>query len=138
MVMLLKLSLLVICLLCGCTPKEKAEVPIKKKDIVIDDLFSIDSDTYLVYFYSEQCRHCLNIKDDMENFYSTYSGDMFFLSTDINEVNFNSMKSALIGVDNITDFYIVGTPSLIRFIDHKVDEYFLGEKEILEYISVAK
>ena len=63
---------------------------------------------------------------------------MFFLSTDTNEVSFNSMKSALIGVDNITDFYIVGTPSLIRFIDHKVDEYYLGEKEILEYISGAK
>ena len=40
--------------------------------------------------------------------------------------------------NNLDDFYIVGTPSLVEIINWTVYNYYLGESEILEYIEFAK
>ena len=72
--------------------------------------------------------------------YFAYSSDIPFykFNIDENEIPIRSGRDNLIGVSSLEDLYIVGTPSLFLLKEGKIDTYYLGEKEIVEYIQSAK
>ena len=100
------------------------------------DVFVQEEDDYLVYFYSERCGHCKEIKQDIISFYLEDIYSMYFVCTDI-EVTFGPNKN-LAGIDNIDDFYIFGTPFLLNLVEHKVSAYYIGANEVKEHISILK
>lgn len=107
------------------------------EDIELSQIFAQNSLHYLLYFYSDTCGHCLRIKDTILDFYYSYKGNMYFVNAD-KGVAIGKDRSALIGVNNLDNFYILGTPSLFTIDYHKITNYYLGEQEILEYIKTAK
>ena len=128
-------------LLCSCNANKSQPVThnyheTKESLIPWSDVFSQTEADYLVYFYSESCGHCNEIKQDVISFYLKELIDMYFVCTDI-EANFGPTKD-LIGVDNIESFYIFGTPFLTRIADYQVTEYYVGAKAIRNYINQFK
>ena len=100
------------------------------------DVFNQNEDDYLVYFYSESCGHCNEIKQDVISFYLEDIYPMYFVCTDIEVVL--GPKNNLVGIDNIDDFYIFGTPFLLNLVDHAVSSYYAGANEVKDYISILK
>ena len=98
-----------------------------------DDTFDFDG-RYLVYYYSEHCAHCKEIKQDILYYYSLQIEKMYFVCTD----EYAVFKSGddLIGVSSIDNLYIFGTPFLIEIKDYIVVNYYAGSKEISEYINM--
>ncbi len=97
------------------------------------DVFTQEEDDYLVYFYSERCGYCNDIKQSIISFYLEEKAEMYFVCTDIEAVFGQSTN--LTGVDSIDEFYIFGTPFLIRLLDHRIESYYVGSKQILNFIN---
>ena len=125
-------------LLVGCNNIKKAEVKHNYHEIKSDlidwiDVFEQEEADYLVYFYSERCGHCNSIKNDIINYYLTTSNRMYFVCSDYDAV-YGPQKD-LRGVNNIDDFYIFGTPFLVRIQNYTVSEYYAGTTAILNFIG---
>lgn len=97
------------------------------------DVFNQSETDYLVYFYSERCGHCNEIKNEIISYYYSTDNKLYFVCTDIDSV-IGPVKD-LTGIDNIDDFYIFGTPFLIRIYEFMVKEYYAGTKAILNFID---
>ena len=125
-------------LLTGCSNVKKQEIKNHNyheiRNDLIDwvDIFNQPEHDYIVYFYSERCGHCNSIKNDIISYYQTTSKKMYFVCTDFDAV-FGQQKD-LTGIDNVEDFYIFGTPFLIRLQEYIVTEYYAGTTAILNYI----
>lgn len=135
-----KLSSLVLplLLLSGCASNNKQETihnyhEIKDRLIEWNTIFEQPEENYLVYFYSERCGYCNELKQDIIKFYLADYVPMYFVCTDYDVVV--GPRSDLTGVDKIEDFYIFGTPFLTRLKLNKVANYYVGLSEIKEYIS---
>ena len=123
--------------LTGCQANPKPEVKhnyyeIKDSLIPWDHVFAQSENNYLVYFYSERCGHCNSIKNEVISYYLTTEETMYFVCTDIDAV-FGS-QTDLTGINNITDFYIFGTPFLARLVEHAISIYYVGASAILDFI----
>ena len=128
-------------LLCGCSPQKPPEEEhnyheIKDKLIDWNYIFEQEENDYLVYFYSERCGYCNEIKQDIIKFYLAEIIPMYFVCTDFDAVV--GPRGDLTGVDNIDDFYIFGTPFLSRLKNHKIANYYVGVSEIRSFISTYK
>ena len=126
-------------LITGCKADNKQEPfhnyhEIRDHLISWENIFSVNSNDYLVYFYSERCGHCNEIKSTVIDYYLHTEKDMYFVCTDLDVVFGN--PSDITGVDNIEDFYIFGTPFLTRIYQFKVKEYYAGTKSILSYLNI--
>ena len=99
-----------------------------------ENIFKQQENDYLVYFYSERCGHCNQIKQDIINFYLEGSYSLYFVCSDMEVVL--GPKKDLKGIDNIDDFYIFGTPFLIRILSYSVESYYAGSVEVKGYISI--
>ena len=133
------LLLSIIFLFLSCSnyePNKHNYHEIKDYNINWSDIFIQDDDDYLVYFYSERCGHCNEIKQDVISFSLEDIFPLYFICTDI-EVIIGPTKD-LIGVDSIDDFYIFGTPFLIRIYQHAIASYYVGSNEVKDYISILK
>ena len=128
----LKTRVLYLLLITACEPINNDHTY-----IYLHDLF-LNNEQCLVYFYSEHCGHCISIKAEIDNFQSYSKLPFYYLDVDENEITFKPDQDKVIGVNNLEDFYIVGTPSLLEFKESTVSNYYLGESEILEYIRSAK
>lgn len=131
--------ILPVLLLTGCAksePKEPMHNYHETKDCLIPwtDIFEQVEDDYLVYFYSERCGYCNEIKQDVLSFYLELKPVMYFVCTDLDAI-FGPSKD-LKGIDNIDDFYIFGTPFLLRVYTHQVEDYYVGKNQILDYINL--
>lgn len=120
-----------------CTPNESDNKPKQINNILLKEIFDYDSDI-LVYFYSDYCRHCLAIKENMLVFALNTAESLYFCNIDNEDIHFSSGKNGVLGVNSLDDFYIVGTPSLLEIDHREVVNYYLGEQEILQYIERAK
>lgn len=97
------------------------------------DVFSQAEDLYLVYFYSLTCGHCKEIKQEVLSYYFSSNETIYFVQADENTVYGSSGE--LIGVSDVSNLFIYGTPFLIKLENHVIVEYYGGEKEIREYIN---
>ena len=135
-----KLNSLVIplLLLTGCSGNQKKPIQHnyhETRDSLISwqDVFNQPEHDYLVYFYSERCGHCNEIKNQVISYYLSTSNKMYFVCTDLDAVF--GQQGDLIGVNNIDDFYIFGTPFLIEIHEHTIMNYYAGTKAILHFMG---
>lgn len=98
-----------------------------------EETFSIEEKEYLVYFYSTSCGHCRELKDEIINYYFLNFEEMRFACVD--EYALYGPTSDISGVNNINDFYIFGTPFMIRVYDSTLVNYYAGVGKIREYID---
>ena len=123
--------------LTGCRGREQKEIThnyheIKSKLIDWFDVFEQEEHNYIIYFYSENCGHCNSIKNEVISYYLETTENMYFVCTDL-DVVFGSGN--VIGINNIDDFFILGTPFLVKILEYVVSEYYAGTNAILEFIN---
>ena len=92
------------------------------------EVLDIESETYILYYYLENCPHCKLVKADLLVWAYTKSiGDIYFMN-----------GANVTDPDNIpTELTILnsGTPIIVIMSDGVfADEYYSGSEEILEYI----
>ena len=143
-----KLSLLSVMLLIGCSmggnvSKENEEQEIPKKldyaDVTTSihwpDIFLQEEQRYLVYFYSEYCGYCKNIKDEFLSYYLLDKEKIYFVDAIKEKAVFKGNAESIIGLKEITDFYIPGTPFLLEIMDWTATNYYVGMENIRLYIN---
>ena len=109
---------------------------IEDRIIIWDDIFMQNGSDYLVYFYSETCGHCMNIKESILKYYLKGIESMYFVRNPNKDEYFAPSSFNLVGIDDSTDLKIHGVPGLIEIEDYVVLNYHFGEKQILNYLSV--
>ena len=141
-----KITPLVLLMLIGCSePVENVETDVIKteyeysitenKQITWNEVLSKSKSRYVVYFYSEYCGYCKQVKQEILSYYLKNVDEMYFIDTVKEKAVYKSNDGVLIGTKNITDFYIFGTPFLIRLQEYVVSEYYAGTNAILNYIK---
>ena len=103
-------------------------------DIVVDkfikwnNTFEVEEHDYYVYFFSPTCSHCNKLKNFIIPIIKE-KGNIYLVES-CAEIKFVKDTSMVLGVDNISDFGIIGYPTLVRISDKKVDSYFIGVQSI--------
>lgn len=125
-------------LITGCTANQSKSIKhnyheTKEALITWSDVFNQPEHDYLVYFYSERCGHCNEIKNQVIDYYLSSINAMYFVCTDIEAVF--GQQGEIIGVSNIEEFYILGTPFLIEIHEYVVMNYYAGTRAILDFIN---
>ena len=141
-----KLMPLALLLLLGC--KEPLEVEEKEyveteydykivdnRQIAWKDILSKSKDRYVVYFYSEYCGYCKQIKQDILSYYLKDMDEMYFVNAVKEKAVFKSNDGLLTGTKKIEDFYIFGTPFLVEVTDYTITNWYAGVDSIKLYIS---
>ena len=140
------LSLAVLAISGGCNP-EITEKPIsietieydysliESKKIAWNDVLSKSESRYMVYFYSEYCAYCKQIKQDILSYYSKNIDNMYFVDTVNQKAIYKSNDGLLIGTKSMEDFYIFGTPFLVEITNFTVTNWYAGVDSIKLYIS---
>ena len=107
---------------------------IKERIINWYQVFNQKEDYYLIYYYSERCGYCNDIKQEVLDYYFKSITTMYFVCTDY-EIGTGPAKD-LIGINNIDDFYIFGTPFMTEIKEGAIYNYYAGKEEILGFISI--
>ncbi len=118
------ITILLVLALSACS-KEKALDYTSFEDHLI---FSYEAavsheDKYIVYYYSANCSHCSEVKDDILTFFNTYDGLPFYI-LEVSQANDSSF---------LDEF--VGTPTIFIMIDDQVDDAYIGSTGILDFIA---
>lgn len=116
------------------TTQEYSYSDVINKTIFWSDVFSIDSESYYVYFFSRTCSHCNELKDFIIE-KALDREDIYFVQSSI-DVKYTKDEESIIGVDNIDNLAIVGYPSLIKIEFGKVIKNIAGNKEIKKELSL--
>ena len=95
-----------------------------------DEALEIDSDAYLLYYYLDDCPHCIAAKDDfLEWAFQRDLRDVYFMN-----------GATVSGSGTIPTELIIlnsGTPILVVMTDGEfADEYYSGTDAVLEYIGL--
>ena len=133
-------------IIAGCSSQSlEAEIIDEQKALDYSDFEGLQLDwknlflpaksQYFVYIYSNSCRHCENIKEDVLPIIDE-NREMFYLiqySDDV-KTGFNVMET--MGKEKIEEVYIMGTPSLLEISNHYIALNIAGEKEIVDYLEL--
>jgi len=144
-----RLSLLSLALLLSCSPSANAsdsgenaqestsfldysEVTTQIKWV---DIFEQEEERYLIYFYSEYCGYCRDIKEEFLTYYFGADEKIYFVDSIKEKAVYKSGAEWIIGVNNIDDFFIPGTPFLVEISNWNVTNYYIGVSAIRLYIQ---
>ena len=141
-----KIMPLVVLMLMGCNePVENAQTitPVMEYDYSVassrqiewKDILSKKESRYIVYFYSEYCGYCKQVKQEILTYYIKNIDDMYFVDTVKEKAIYKPNDGMLIGTKNIADFYIFGTPFLAEITDKTVTNWYAGVDSIRLYIN---
>ena len=141
-----KITPLVLLMLIGCSePVENVETDVTKteyeysitenKQITWNEVLSKSKSRYVVYFYSEYCGYCKQVKQEILSYYLKNVDEMYFIDTVKEKAVYKSNDGMLIGTKNITDFYIFGTPFLVEVTNYTVTNWYAGVDSIRLYID---
>lgn len=104
--------------------KEHSYDEVKDKHVFYSDIFSIESNTYYVYFYSTTCSHCNNLKEFIISL-ALQRDDIYFVEAS-QEIVFLKSIEETIGLTSIEGFGILGYPSLIKIEEHIIKKNIAG------------
>lgn len=89
----------------------------------VDDQLTQPYDVYYLYFYGPECSACLSIKNEALSKIELLENDHIFLC----QVN---------GLSDIHDSIdITYIPSLVRIVNHEVDNSYEGVKSVLDVLN---
>lgn len=133
-------------LFASCTPAESEQMSkntfseykqtIDEK-IMWSDCLSQNEDHYLVFFYSETCSHCHEIMGDVLSFKEENILKLYFLNVKEQDIKIpiSNNIDLTIGIDNVDDLFISGTPSIIEIENWIVKANIAGTDNCLTFLN---
>ena len=133
-------------LFSSCSPVESEQmnkntsreynIPLDQK-IVWSDCLKQKEDHYLVFFYSDTCAHCHEIMGDVLSFYEANVLPTYFLDIKASDtiVPISNNIDLTIGVDNIDDLFIAGTPTILEVENWIVKANVPGSDNCLTFLN---
>lgn len=140
------LSFFLTALFSSCSPVESEQmnkntsreynIPLDQK-IVWSDCLKQKEDHYLVFFYSDTCAHCHEIMGDVLSFYEANVLPTYFLDIKASDtiIPISNNIDLTIGVDNIDDLFIAGTPTIIEVENWIVKANVPGSDNCLTFLN---
>lgn len=130
-----KLSFLFIpLLLCSCTlQKTYHYVDAIDRYISYYDVFYQKHNQYYIYIYSSFCGHCRELESDIV--YYAINHDNFFLLEYTNKIKTGSNYYESIGVHEMEQVIIPGTPTILNIKEKTLIDILVGENNIKNFIS---
>lgn len=97
-------------------------------------------DHYLVFFYSETCTHCQEIKEDVLAFSNDNIVKMYFVNTREQEekVPLDDDVDHTIGLSDLESFSIVGTPTIIEVTKWIITVNAAGKDNCLSLLNLLR
>lgn len=140
------LPLLITALFASCSPVESEQMSKNavsgykeyiKSQISWQECLGQKENHYLVFFYSDTCPHCHEIMEDVLDFSNTNIVKTYFLNTkESNEkVPISSEIDLTIGVDDVGDLFIAGTPTIIEVEEWIVKANIPGKDDCLTFLN---
>ena len=131
--------LLVLLTGCGTADQEIYQQPLvldypEESQIVWEDVLKQEDELYYVYFYSLTCGYCANLKAQMLEYNQTTTNVLYFCNV-TDGFMYKENVNSVIGCNEISEFGIVGIPSLIEITKNTVSNYFLGISAITVFIE---
>ena len=110
---------------------------IDKQSVSLTECLSQEEEHYLVYFYSPTCTPCSEIKGDVVSFAVDNVVKTYFLNTKEsgNEIQKCSADEVVVGVDDVADLYIVGTPTLVEVKNGTTTSNVAGKNKCLNLLN---
>ena len=105
--------------------------------IMWSDCLSQNEDHYLVFFYSETCSHCHEIMGDVLSFKEENILKLYFLNVKERDIKIpiSNNIGLTIGIDNVDDLFISGTPSIIEIENWIVKANIAGTDNCLTFLN---
>lgn len=115
---------------------DRQEIPASLK-IEWTDSFKQEEDNYLVFFHSDTCAHCQEIMGDVIAFSLDNVKKLYFADIESEGIKIpvDKTKDPLIGVSDISEFYIKGTPTIIEVNLCVVVENIPGKDACLTFLN---
>lgn len=141
---LLIASLAAIAMVSSCSPaneKSSAKSAYSEYDIVNEkqiqwaDVLSQQEKEYIVFFYSETCSHCHEMMDEIISFASDNIEPTYFMDVGKNTIVIKPANEIEIGVEDIKDFAIQGTPTIVEVVEGRVTANVGGLDPCLTFMS---
>ncbi|MGM9874098.1 MAG: hypothetical protein ACI31G_04195 [Bacilli bacterium] len=108
---------------------------VKDYFITFDEIFLKEEYSYYVYFFSYQCVHCNNIKNEVIEYALNENNErIYFIHFESDFPRCDDIHFSLVGINKIEDVCLVGTPSLLEIKDKQISEYRLGEEEVISLL----
>ena len=99
-----------------------------------ENVFFQAKSQYFVYIYSLRCGHCLAIKQDVLSYILECKTPMYLLEYNEN-IKIASNVTNTIGINNIEELYILGTPTLLKIEDKILTLNVAGQDEVIEILK---
>lgn len=113
--------------------------------------FTQKEETYYIYYYSLFCNLCTQMKGDISTFIENSEYKVYTLGAqNLSEEEFTKFKKVkenftkddiaemnkeMIGVSDIKEVYLIGTPMLFKISEAKINEVYSGAAAIHSYIE---
>ena len=113
---------------------------VNKQEIYLDDCLSQIEEKYLVFFHSETCTHCQEIIEDVIAFANSNIIKTYFLnvSKKENKISRCSQDEIEIGIDNVENLKIVGTPTIVEVEKGVTTVNVAGKNACLSFLNEQK
>ena len=113
---------------------------VSKQDINLADCLSQIEEKYLIFFYSETCGHCKEIIEDVTLFAESNIIKTYFIniSKSGNKIERCSHDEIEVGVDQVEELKIVGTPSIVEVEKGVTTANVVGKDSCLAFLNEQK
>ena len=138
--------LLVVAMIASCTPKEsqssnknasKEYGIVTDQEILLADCLSQKEENYIIFFHSDKCEHCKQIIEDVTEFASLNILKTYFVNVakSENKIKICQPIDLTIGVTDVNDLAIVGTPSIAEVENGMTIANAPGKESCLTYLN---
>ena len=110
---------------------------VSKQEINLSECLSQEEEQYLVFFHSDTCGHCKEIMEDVVLFASSNIMKMYFLNVakTENRIDRCSLDEIEVGVDQVDDLKIVGTPTIMEIENGVTTMNVAGKDDCLKFLN---
>lgn len=138
--------LLVVAMIASCTPKEsqssnknasKEYGIVTDQEILLADCLSQKEENYIIFFHSDKCEHCKQIIEDVTEFASLNILKTYFVNVakSENKIKICQPIDLTIGVTDVNELAIVGTPSIVEVENGMTIANAPGKESCLTYLN---
>ena len=122
---------------CQGSPKVYSYQDVNSKHLTYENIFFPTNYHYFIYVYSGGCYVCDSIKQEIIS-YSLNDENFYFLlySHELVPPEENFDQTTILGVDDVKNIYLIGTPSMLEIKGGKIDNYYLGSEKILTKLGL--
>lgn len=115
--------------------KEFASIPKKTASETVSS-----SGKVLYYFYQPECTNCLEIEEDIVNYYNEKPDSVEFYAVDLSikdnsDIWNENVSSVGTKVEKISDFKVIGTPTIIQLSNGEIQAVAVGSDDVVKVLK---